>query len=447
MLDVKHSLDDVDQKLPLKDSLIFGLQHVLVMSANPITAILLVAGAVGLSIDVASSLISAAFLVCGIGTLLQSSGYKNFGAKLPFIMIPGGAPIFIFIAIATQTDIQTASGAVIMTACFYFLALPFFTRIIKYFPPIVIGVMLLLVSIKLIKLFGGMILGQANDTNYASIAYVGIAFTTIFSTVIFACLLKGGLQRVSIMLGLLFGTLLAYLGGFTHFSDAIQGNIVALPTPFPFGMPKFDIIASLPMIVFSIISMAEATGQTVAVSKITGRSGDPLAIVPRTIRGDGIASLLGGIFGTSLIITSGENIGIVRATNVSSRYVTLAAGIILIVISFFSPLGRIAAAIPAPVIGGTALIIFAIIGVIAINILKDVDLHDNANMYTISAGILMGLMPTLVPDLYIHFPKWFQMFFGNGLASGTITAVLIHILFELKRKHSLSNKKIEPAPY
>src|SRR5690606_10770612 len=120
-------------------------------------------------------------------------------------------------------------------------------------------------------------------------------------------------------------------------SGVMQGSFIAVPHLFPFGMPKFDIIASLPLIVFSIISMAEATGQTIATAEIVDRKGDAHAIVPRTIRGDAVASVVGGVFGTSLIITSGENVGIVRATGIRSRYVTAMAGVILVVIALIAP--------------------------------------------------------------------------------------------------------------
>ena len=128
---VQTTVDDVDDMLPSGSLLIFGLQHVLVMAALPITAVFLVGKALGLSPELTINLISATFLVCGLGTLLQSFGPWKFGARLPFIMVPGGAPIVMFLTIAQQTDLQTACGAVILTALFYFLVLPVFARCLQ----------------------------------------------------------------------------------------------------------------------------------------------------------------------------------------------------------------------------------------------------------------------------------------------------------------------------
>ncbi len=423
--------DPVDQVLPLKDLILYGFQHVLVMAASPITAVFLVAQTLGFDPALTVSIISATFLVCGIGSILQSYGPGGFGARLPFIMVPGGAPIAIFLAIATQTDVQTAVGAVLMTGVFYFLALPVFRRLLRFFPPIVVGTMLLLVAVNLVKIYGGTITGRAGEAHFADPVNVGLALATIALTVIFSRVFTGTLQRISVMLGLIAGTLIAAALGRLDLSGVMQGPLLAVPHLFPFGMPKFDVLAALPLIVFSVISMAEATGQTIATAEIVGRNGDAHAIVPRTIRGDALASVLGGLFGTSLIITSGENVGIVRATGVRSRHVTAMAGVILVVIALIAPVSRLASVLPGPVVGGTAIIVFSIIGVIGIHVLSRVDLRDHGAMFTLASGLAMGLMPILVPGIYTQFPQWSQMILGNGLAMGTITAALVNAMFQL----------------
>src|SRR3974390_1847643 len=118
----------VDEVLPPAQLFLFGLQHVLVMAASPITAAFLVSRALSFSPELTVNLISATFLICGLGTLLQSFGPFGIGARLPFIMVPGGAPIVIFVTIAQQTSVATATGAVILTALAYFAIVPVFAR-------------------------------------------------------------------------------------------------------------------------------------------------------------------------------------------------------------------------------------------------------------------------------------------------------------------------------
>lgn len=277
--------DPTDEVPPPRNLILFGLQHVLVMAASPITAVFLVAGALHFDDALTAALISATFLVCGLGTLLQSFGPAGFGARLPFIMVPGGAPIAIFVAIATTVDVQTAVGAVIMTAVFYFLALPVFRRLLVFFPPIVVGTMLLLVSVNLVRIYGGTITGRPGTDGFANPTNIGLALATIALTVVFARFLKGMWQRLAVMLGLVAGTLIAFVLGAAHLPTLFDGPLVAVPQLLPFGMPRFDLLAALPLIIFSVISMAEATGQTLATVEIVGRKGDAQAIVPATIRG------------------------------------------------------------------------------------------------------------------------------------------------------------------
>jgi xanthine/uracil permease len=213
------------------------------------------------------------------------------------------------------------------------------------------------------------------------------------------------------------------------FDGILPGPLLAVPALFPFGTPTFNVIAAIPLLIFSVISMAEATGQTVAVAEVVGKEIRPRDVVPRTIRGDALMSLIGGLFGTSLIITSGENIGIVSATGIKSRYVTALAGGILIAIALFAPLGRLANAIPAAVVGGTAMVVFAIIGTMGIDMLRRVDLREHGNMFILAAALTMGLLPIVVPGLYSKFPPNLQILLGNGLAMGVLTAVLMNILF------------------
>lgn len=90
----------VDAVLPPRRLFAFGLQHLLAMIASPITAVFIIGRALNLPAALTVNLIGAAFLACGLGTLVQSLGVWRFGSRLPFVMVPGGAPVFIFLGIA-----------------------------------------------------------------------------------------------------------------------------------------------------------------------------------------------------------------------------------------------------------------------------------------------------------------------------------------------------------
>jgi uracil-xanthine permease len=423
----------VDTRLPAWQLALFGLQHVLSMAASPITAVFLLARLLELPPALTVQLIGATFFACGIGTLLQSLGAGPVGARLPFVMVPGGAPVMLFAGIATQSGLPTAAGAVIITSLFYWLALPVFARCLRFFPRIVVGIMLLLVSVNLIKLYAGIVVGQPGTPGFARPQALGLAFVTVAATILIARLFRGTPGRLAVLLGLMTGAVLGGFMGAMPLAGIWQGPLFTHPVWLPFGMPRFDLVAALPLLVFCAVSMAEATAQTVAVGETCGKPIEVRRDVPRTIRADALASLIGGCLGTSLIVTSAENIGVVQTTGVRSRYVTATAGALLIVIALFVPLARLANAIPAPVVGGTALIVFAMIGVMGLRLLAQVDLDARSNQYTLAAALVVGLVPILVPNLYRAFPLPLQIVLGNGMAAGTLTAIAVNAAFASRR--------------
>ena len=445
MSEIATKVAPVDEILPVPQLFLFGLQHVLVMAASPITAAFLVSRALNFSPALTLNLISATFLICGLGTLLQSFGPAGFGARLPFIMVPGGAPIVIFLTIAQQTNLATAAGAVIITAIGYFLILPIFARCLRFFPRLVIGTILILVAVNLVKVYGGIITGQPGSPSFADPTSILLALATIAFTLLFARFLTGLWRQLSVLLGLVLGACVSGALGVMSLAGVETGAIVSVPSLFPFGWPTFDFIAAIPLVVFSVISMAEATGQTIAIADVVGKEIDAERDVPKTIRGDALASLVGGCLGTSLIITSGENIGIVRATGIRSRYVTAAGGVILVCLALLAPLGRLVNAIPGPVVGGTAIIVFCVIAAMGVDILRKVDLGEHGNLFTLAAALAMGLLPILVPGLYSRFPQSVALILGNGLAAGTLTAVFFNIIFHHVRMAPHKNAADLPA--
>jgi xanthine/uracil permease len=209
----------------------------------------------------------------------------------------------------------------------------------------------------------------------------------------------------------------------------VAGPVLGVPSFLPFGTPHFDIVAAIPLMIFSIASMAEATGQTVVNAEIVGKEIDVKRSAGRTIRGDGLTSLVGGLFGTPLMVTSGENIGIVRVSGVRSRFVTLAAGLILIVIGVVAPIGRAISLIPAPVVGGTAVVVYSIVLGLGIQMLRKVDFHQQSNMVIAAVALAVGLLPILIPGFYDKFPGDIRILLGSGVAMGAFTAAFLNFVF------------------
>jgi len=252
---------------------------------------------------------------------------------------------------------------------------------------------------------------------------------TIGFTVVFYLFFSGVVRQLAVMLGLLAGTALAAVTGVLHGGGAAGGSLVNVPHLMPFGSPQFNLAAALPLMLYSLASMAEATGQTVINAEAVGKEIDKRTDVPKTVRGDALTSLFGGFFGLPLMVTSGENIGIVRVTGVRSRFVTAAAGVVLIVVGFLAPVTRAISVIPTAVVGGTAMVVFGVITVLGVQMLGRSDLDRHTSTFICAVALALGLLPILVPGVYGAFPANFRILLESGVAVGTFTAAVLNILF------------------
>ncbi|MGW0564078.1 uracil-xanthine permease family protein [Streptomyces sp. NPDC003016] len=419
----------MDESRPIGRILLFGVQHVLVMAATPISAIFLMSATLRLDPGLTVDLLSAAFLLSGVGSLIQSLGPWKFGPRLPFVMLPGGAPLILFLAIAEQHGLPTASGAVIITAAFYFVVLPVFSRLLAFFPALVIGTMIVIVGVNLVKVGALLVTGRPGQPGFADTTSLLLGFATIGFTVVFYWLFTGVLRQLAVMLGLIAGTVLAFALGSVDAASAAEGGLLNVPQLLPFGSPEFNLLAALPLMLYSLASMAEATGQTVINAEAVGKDIDKREDVPKTIRGDALTSLFGGFFGLPLMVTSGENIGIVRVTGVRSRYVTAAAGVVLIVIGFLAPVTRAISVVPSAVVGGTAMVVFAVIMVLGVQMLGRADLDQHTNTFICAVAIALGLLPILIPGVYGGFAPGLRILLESGVAVGAFVAAVLNILF------------------
>ncbi|WP_344494088.1 uracil-xanthine permease family protein [Streptomyces enissocaesilis] len=435
----------MDESRPIGRILLFGVQHVLVMAATPISAIFLMSATLRLDPGLTVDLLSAAFLLSGIGSLIQSLGPWKFGPRLPFVMLPGGAPLILFLAIAEQHGLPTASGAVIITAAFYFVVLPVFSRLLAFFPALVIGTMIVIVGVNLVKVGALLVTGRPGQPGFADTTNLLLGFATIGFTVVFYWLSTGVLRQLAVMLGLVAGTVLAFALGSVDAGRAAEGGLLSVPQLLPFGSPEFNLIAALPLMLYSLASMAEATGQTVINAEAVGKDIDKREDVPKTIRGDALTSLFGGFFGLPLMVTSGENIGIVRVTGVRSRYVTAAAGVVLIAIGFLAPVTRAISVVPSAVVGGTAMVVFAVITVLGVQMLGRADLDQHTNTFICAVAIALGLLPILIPGVYGGFAPGLRILLESGVAVGAFVAAVLNVLFHHVRPRFARAQAPAPA--
>ena len=174
--------------------------------------------------------------------------------------------------------------------------------------------------------------------------------------------------------------------------------------------------------------MFEVLPQLVAVGEMVGREATS-EDVQGGVLADGLTSLVGGVFGAFPLVTFSQNIGVLGLTTTRSRFVATAAGVFLVILGLFPPLGRLVAAIPGPIIGGIALVMFTAIGVIGIKILNRVDFAEPQNLFIVATSLGIGFIPMVAPKFYDAWPKNLQTIFNSPVGAGLIAAILLNLLF------------------
>jgi uric acid transporter len=199
-------------------------------------------------------------------------------------------------------------------------------------------------------------------------------------------------------------------------------------TPFYFGWPKFAAAAIVSMIVVMLITAVETTGDVFATGEIVEKR-IVREDIARALRADGLATTLGGILNSFPYTCFAENVGLVRLTRIKSRYVVAAAGVIMIILGLLPKAAAIVAGIPHPVLGGAAIAMFATVAVVGIQTLSRVDFHDHRNVVIVATSLGLAMYVTAQPDVAKAVPDWAQIIFGSGITLGSITAILLNLVF------------------
>jgi 2-oxo-4-hydroxy-4-carboxy--5-ureidoimidazoline (OHCU) decarboxylase len=199
------------------------------------------------------------------------------------------------------------------------------------------------------------------------------------------------------------------------------------------------------MIVVMLITAVETTGDVFATGEIVEkriRRED----IARAIRADGLATTLGGLLNSFPYTCFAENVGLVRLTRIRSRWVVAVAGAIMIVFGLLPKMGAIVAAVPRPVLGGAALVLFATVGVIGIQTLSRVDFHDERNVIIVAVSVGLALVPVAFPTFYQNFPDELQIIVGSGITMGSLSAILLNLVFNVLGGKMNLVDEVDPTP-
>ncbi|MFI1521286.1 nucleobase:cation symporter-2 family protein [Kitasatospora cineracea] len=410
-----------------------GLQHVAAMYAGVVAPPLIVGAGVGLTPGELALLISASLFTAGLATLLQTLGVWRIGARLPFVNGVSFAGVAPMLAIAKEHSPKDALpvifGAVIVAGALCFLAAPYFCRLVRFFPAVVQGTVITLIGVSLLPVAVNWARGGSPGApGYGSAKAVGLAAFTLAAVVLGNRLLRGFWQQMSLLIGLAVGTAAAFPLGLADFSKVGEAQVFALPSPFHFGGPQFDIAAIVSMCIVMVVSMTESTADMLALGRIVDREADEPTLAAG-LRADGLATAVSPVFNGFACSAFAQNIGLVALTKVRSRFVVAAGGGILVLLGLFPVLGSVVSLVPQPVLGGAGIVLFGTVAASGIRTLAEAGMESTSHTILVSVSLGVGIIPIAVPSFYDGFPEAVRTLMHSGISASCLAAVLLNLLF------------------
>ena len=439
-----------DENLGLGANLAYGLQHVLTMYGGIVAVPLILGQAAGLAPAEIGILIAASLFAGGLATLLQTLGLPFFGCQLPLVQGVSFAGVATMGAILSSQDgggLPGVLGAVMAASFIGFLITPVFSRIPKFFPPLVTGIVITTIGLTLMPVAARWVMGgNSASPEFGSVANIGLAALTFAIVLVLSKLGSATISRLSILLAMVIGTLIAWSLGMTDFSKVTEGPVFAFPTPFHFGMPTFHIAAILSMCIVIMVTLVETSADILAVGEIIDTKVDSKRL-GNGLRADMASSILAPIFGSFTQSAFAQNVGLVAVTGVKSRYVVATGGVILVVLGLLPIMGRIIAAVPTPVLGGAGIVLFGTVAASGIRTLSTVNYKNNVNLIIVAASLGFGMIPIAAPTFYHNFPSWFETIFHSGISSAAIMAILLNLLFNHVKTGNSDQQSVFAAAY
>ncbi|MFJ4158204.1 nucleobase:cation symporter-2 family protein [Pseudomonas sp. NPDC089752] len=439
-----------DENLGLGANLAYGLQHVLTMYGGIVAVPLILGQAAGLNGAEIGMLIAASLFAGGLATLLQTLGLPFFGCQLPLVQGVSFAGVATMGAILSSEGgggLPGVLGAVMAASLIGFLITPVFSRITKFFPPLVTGIVITTIGLTLMPVAARWVMGgNSASPEFGSMANIGLAALTFAIVLLLSKLGSATISRLSILLAMVCGTLIAWALGMTDFSKVAEGPMFAFPTPFHFGMPTFHIAAILSMCIVIMVTLVETSADILAVGEIIDTKVDSKRL-GNGLRADMASSILAPIFGSFTQSAFAQNVGLVAVTGVKSRYVVATGGVILVVLGLLPVMGRVIAAVPTPVLGGAGIVLFGTVAASGIRTLSKVNYKNNVNLIIVAASLGFGMIPIAAPNFYHQFPNWFETIFHSGISSAAIMAILLNLIFNHFKTGNSENQSVFAAAY
>jgi uracil-xanthine permease len=421
ILALRYGLEDRPGLLP---SVLFGLQHVLVMFTAMIASPLVIGQLLNLSPELRTTMVTGVMIGCGVGTIISALGFFWIGARLPLLL--GAYAVYIgpVVAMAKATSLAAATTAMVIGGIVLFAVSPLMGKMRPLFPSVVVGTLLIITSETLIRIAVSIAAGV--NTPYAGNPLTMLLMIGSIALILAINRLTSGfLRALSVFIALVCLYLIAIPLGLANFAIVANAPWFRLPSIAPYGEFAWPDMAGLTtVIVYHLIAAIYTMSITLALCNMLKVEGSE-----RRVRGavaaDGLGSAIAALFGGVPLISYDQNVGAISLTGVGSRFVVAVAGAILLVMALLPKVGAVIAIVPPFVLGGTLIFMFGMIGAVGIGILAD-SLKSQRDLFLFAASVGLSTAVNFAPPAFFEIvPQGVRILAADGIVVGTVVLNLV----------------------
>jgi xanthine/uracil permease len=422
---------NLDDHPPIRYALLYGFQWAIIMFPALIITASLSVGSFPSGVLDKVYFLQMTLLTSGLFTWFQTM----WGHRYPVLEGPATALMLAFILLA-PLGLPAIQGGMILGAVLLILTVLSgqLDRVTAFFTPNVIGVILMLVSLGLIRpLIGFMTGGSTTDG--------GVFLISVFLVLLIASLshwLKGFWKTVSILLGMIVGSLLFYFLGRLSLGELAGSPWISLSLPRLPALPGLHWQSAIAFACAYLAVMVNSLGSLQGISVITDEERLP-ASIRRGLLFNGLAGICCGIFGVVGTVSFSMSPGVVLVLRVASRYAVGYCGLILFAAAFFPKLAALLSLVPAPVVG--AALCVGLGGQVGIGIATVASQPlTSRDYFVVGVPLLLGTLVGFLPQtLFETLPGSLQIYVGNSLIVGIALVLLLEHLLLRKSGETLKS--------
>lgn len=443
-------------KIPLKQAVPLGLQHVLAMFVGNLTPLLIICGACGISgseefAHLQVSLLQNAMFVAGVVTLVQLYAIGPIGGKVPIIMGTSSGFIGVFKSVADTMGGGVATygaimGASIIGGLFEGVLGAFIKPLRKFFPPVVTGTVVLSIGLSLISVGVNSFGGGSSAKDFGSAENLLLALFVLIVILMVKHWTQGLTSNSAILIGIIAGYAAAVIMGLLlpnsgitadgaeytkawvlNWNKVAEASWIGIPEFLPVK-PVFDVRAIAPIIIMFIVTAVETVGDISGVIE----GGMDREATDKELSGgvicDGIGSSFAALFGILPNTSFSQNVGLVTMTKIVNRTALASGAVFLILCGLIPKLGAIISIMPQAVLGGAAVMMFSSIVVSGIQLItKEHMTPRNLTIVSVALGVGYGMGANTA--ILAQTPQAVQLIFGgSGIVPAALVAILLNLL-------------------